>query len=75
LIPTSSITPASESERAGSPPIEVALNGALFTWALYQEGMATRFLRGAVDAVLAPYLPKRRRGRLKRGTGQPRRSG
>jgi AcrR family transcriptional regulator len=55
--------------------IEVALNGALFTWALYQEGTATRFLRGAVDAVLAPYLPKRRRGRLKRGAGQPRRSG
>jgi AcrR family transcriptional regulator len=41
--------------------IEVALNGALFTWACYQEGTAARFLRRAVDAVLAPYLPKRRR--------------
>ena len=42
--------------------VEVALNGALFTWAFYQEGKAARFVRGAVDAVLAPYRPKRRGG-------------
>ena len=40
--------------------VEVALNGALFTWAFYQEGPAARFLRNAVDAVLAPYRPKKR---------------
>jgi AcrR family transcriptional regulator len=53
--------------RAVARTVEVALNGALLTWAFYHEGTAERFLRGAVDAVLAPYLPKRRRGRVKRG--------
>jgi AcrR family transcriptional regulator len=43
--------------------VEVALNGALFTWALYLEGTAEGFMRTAVDAVLAPYLPRRRRAR------------
>jgi AcrR family transcriptional regulator len=42
--------------------VEVALNGALFTWAFYQEGKAARFVRAAVDAVLAPYRRKRRGG-------------
>jgi AcrR family transcriptional regulator len=44
--------------------LEVALNGALFTWACYLEGTAAGFLRSTVDAVLAPYLaarPARRR--------------
>jgi len=36
--------------------VEVAMNGALLTWAFYQEGTAARFIRGAVDAVLAPHL-------------------
>jgi AcrR family transcriptional regulator len=44
--------------------LEVTLNGALLTWAFYQEGTAARFLRGAVDAVLEPYLPRRRRARV-----------
>jgi hypothetical protein len=56
--------------RAVARTVEVTLNGALFTWAFYQEGTAARFLRGAVDAVLAPYLAKRRRGRVKRGPGR-----
>ena len=43
--------------------VEIAINGALFTWAFYREGTAARFMRDAVDAVLAPYVPKRRRGR------------
>jgi AcrR family transcriptional regulator len=55
--------------RAVARTVEVALNGALLTWAFYREGTAARFLRGAVDAVLAPYLPRRRGGRVKRGTG------
>ena len=40
--------------------LEVALNGALFTWACYLEGTATGFMRSVVDAVLAPYRPRRR---------------
>ena len=46
--------------RALAGTLEVALNGAVLTWAFYQEGMAARFLRNAVDAVLAPYRPKKR---------------
>lgn len=42
--------------------VEVALNGALFTWAFYQEGSAVGFMRSALDAVLAPHLPRRRAG-------------
>jgi len=40
--------------------IELALNGALFTWAVYQDGSAVDFLRDAVNVAIAPYLPKRR---------------
>jgi len=36
--------------------IELVLNGALLTWAFYQEGTAAGFLRGAVDTALAPYV-------------------
>ena len=42
--------------------VEVAVNGALLTWAFYQEGKAERFLREAVDAVLRPYVTRRKRG-------------
>jgi AcrR family transcriptional regulator len=40
--------------------LEIALNGALFTWACYQEGTAAGFMRSAVDAVLAPHRPRKR---------------
>jgi hypothetical protein len=40
--------------------LEIALNGALFTWACYQEGTAAGFMRSAVDAVLAPHRPRNR---------------
>ena len=40
--------------------LEVALNGALFTWACYLEGTAAGFMRSVVDAVLAPYRAPRR---------------
>jgi AcrR family transcriptional regulator len=40
--------------------LEIALNGALFTWACYLEGTAAGFMRSAVDAVLAPYRPRKR---------------
>jgi AcrR family transcriptional regulator len=41
--------------------VEVVLNGALLTWAFYRDGPAKRFVRTAVDAVLAPYQTRRRR--------------
>jgi len=41
--------------------VEVALNGGLLTWAFYLEGSATRFVREAVDAVVAPYVRGERR--------------
>lgn len=55
--------------RAVARTVEVTLNGALLTWAFYREGTAARFLRRAVDAVLAPYLPRRTGGRVKPGDG------
>jgi AcrR family transcriptional regulator len=36
--------------------IEVVLNGALFTWAFYQEGTAKQFLQGCVEAALRPFV-------------------
>jgi AcrR family transcriptional regulator len=36
--------------------VEIALNGALLTWAFDQQGSADDFLVAAVDAVLAPHL-------------------
>jgi AcrR family transcriptional regulator len=43
--------------------VEVALNGGLFTWAFYLEGTAAGFMRGSLDAVLEPWLARRRRRR------------
>ena len=37
--------------------VEITVSGALMTWAMYEdEGPADRWMRDAVDAVLAPYL-------------------
>jgi len=44
-----------------SRAIETALSGSLITWAIYREGDAAPWLRADVDAVLAPYLPRRRK--------------
>jgi len=41
--------------------IETTLSGSLITWAIYRDGDAATWLRADVDAVLAPYLPRRRR--------------
>lgn len=41
--------------------IETTLSGSLITWAIYRDGDAAPWLRADVDAVLAPYLPRRRR--------------
>ena len=40
---------------------ETTLSGSLITWAIYRDGDATSWLRADVDAVIAPYLPRRRR--------------
>jgi AcrR family transcriptional regulator len=42
--------------------IEAVVSGSLLTWAFYQEGTAARWMRADVDAVLAPYLARPRRG-------------
>ena len=51
--------------RALARAIETALSGSLLTWAIYRDGGAARWLRDDVDAVLAPYLTKRRRARAR----------
>jgi AcrR family transcriptional regulator len=42
--------------------IEAVLGGSLLAWAFYREGTSADWLRADVDAVLAPYLKKPRRG-------------
>jgi AcrR family transcriptional regulator len=41
--------------------IEAILSGSMLTWACYQDGTASRWVRQDVEAVLAPYLPSRGR--------------
>ena len=40
--------------------VEAMISGSLMTWAFYHEGSAERWIRDDVNAVLAPYLAKRR---------------
>ena len=40
--------------------VEVAISGSVLTWGFYHEGSAERWLRDDVNAVLAPYLVKKR---------------
>jgi AcrR family transcriptional regulator len=41
--------------------VEATLSGSMLTWAFYQQGAAAQWIRADLEAVLAPYLPKRRR--------------
>lgn len=41
--------------------IEATLSGSMLTWAFYQEGNAAEWIRADLNAVLRPYLRKRRR--------------
>ena len=41
--------------------IETTLSGSMLTWGFYQQGTAARWIRADLNAVLAPYLRKRRR--------------
>lgn len=47
--------------------VETVINGALMTWAFYEEGPAERWIREDVDAVLRPHLGVRSRTRISRG--------
>jgi len=40
--------------------IETVIGGALFSWAIYREGAAKRYVGEHVDVVLAPHLTRRR---------------
>ena len=60
---------AGELDRSARPgqlarTIETVLSGSMITWGFYREGNAARWMRADLDAVLAPWLRKRRgRGR------------
>ena len=41
--------------------IEATMNGSMLTWAFYQQGGAAQWIRADLEAVLTPYLGKRRR--------------
>lgn len=41
--------------------VEAVISGSMMTWAIYGEGTAARWMQDEIDAVLAPYLVKRRR--------------
>jgi AcrR family transcriptional regulator len=40
--------------------IEATLSGSMLTWAFYRQGTAAQWIRTDLEAVLAPYLRKRR---------------
>ena len=46
--------------------IETVLSGSLITWGFYREGTAARWMRTDLEAVLEPWLTKRRRKTGKR---------
>ena len=39
--------------------VEALLSGSVLTWAVYQEGTATAWVRADLDALLAPYVAAR----------------
>jgi len=57
---------AGELSRAVKPhalarTVEVVVSGSMTVWAFYREGAADNWVRKDLDAVLSPYLLKRRR--------------
>ncbi len=57
-----------ELVRTVKPPVlartvEAVLSGALLNWGFYREGPAKKWMVNDLDAVLAPYLVKKRRSR------------
>ena len=64
---------AGELDRSARPAavtrmVETVLSGSLFTWAMYQEGPAPKWMRADLDAVLAPYRTGPRRPKTGRRT-------
>ena len=59
-VTAAELTSAADPE-ALARVIETTLSGSLITWAIYRDGDAAAWLRADLDAVLAPYLPWRRR--------------
>ena len=56
---------AGELDRSARPAqlartIETVLSGSMITWGFYREGNAARWMRADLDAVLGPWLRKRR---------------
>jgi AcrR family transcriptional regulator len=47
---------ASTNPRQLARTIEAIVNGSMLSWAFYQEGTATKWMRHDLDAVLKPYL-------------------
>jgi hypothetical protein len=41
--------------------VEAILGGSMMSWAYYEEGTATQWMRDDLDAVLSPYLKKKKR--------------
>jgi AcrR family transcriptional regulator len=42
--------------------VEAILSGSMMSWAYYEEGTATQWMRDDLEAVLKPYLKKKRKG-------------
>ena len=62
---------AGELQRSARPAavtrlVETVLTGSLLTWAMYQEGPASKWMRANLDAVLAPYRTGSRRPKQRR---------
>ena len=49
--------------------IEAVIGGSLLAWAFYQQGSAAAWMRSDLDAVLAPFLTRRRRATLRGRVG------
>jgi hypothetical protein len=41
--------------------IEAILSGSMMSWGFYREGTAAKWMRADLEAVLKPYVRKRRR--------------
>jgi AcrR family transcriptional regulator len=46
--------------------IEITLGGSFLAWTLYREGAASEWLHEDLDALLRPYLTRRRRNQTRR---------
>jgi len=54
-IDAKELTPATNAKQLART-IEAVVGGSMLSWAFYQEGTATKWMRHDLDAVLKPYL-------------------